>query len=85
MGHHQIVDLLLKRGDIDVNQATTTYGSTPLHRAAQHGDSELAKLLLTRKDVQVNASNKAGELHSVLQSKKVMMKLLEFYLQEKTF
>ena len=51
MGHHQIVDLILKRGDIDVNQATTTYGSTPLYRAAQHRDSELAKLLLTRKDV----------------------------------
>ena len=60
MGHHEVMGLLLKREEIKVNQAQFQY-FTPLHKAAQEGKTRVVELLLTRKDIEVDAFGEDGE------------------------
>lgn len=54
---HDYTDLLqelLKRKDVDVNMSLDKYGNTPLMRACYYESKECVKLLLDRKDINVN-------------------------------
>ena len=56
----EVVKLLLRRADIEVNRGTTckrmaaNYGVTPLFVAAANGHNEVVKMLLGREEIQVN-------------------------------
>ena len=72
-GHVEVVDLLLRREDVDVNRSTTckmtaaNNGVTPLFAAATHGHDRVVEMLLDRGDIQAN-----GLLHP--DSRTVMLK-----------
>ena len=59
-GHVEVVDLLLRREDVDVNRSTTckmtaaNNGVTPLFAAATHGHDRVVEMLLDRGDIQAN-------------------------------
>ena len=52
MGHHEVVDLLLRHDGIDVNQADVN-DVTPLYIACELGHFEVVELLLRRDDIDV--------------------------------
>ena len=59
MGKDNVVQLLLERGDIDVNQADKD-GVAPLQVAAGIGHDNIVRLLLERPDIKINQANKFG-------------------------
>ena len=50
-GHEAVVQMLLKRKDINPDHAEIKYGRTPLSRAAAWGREGVVRMLLERKDV----------------------------------
>jgi ankyrin repeat protein len=65
--HYEIVQLLLKQLEININ-AQDRYGNTPLHLAAKKDYSEIVQLLLRQETINVNAQNRYGNtpLHSAV-------------------
>ena len=49
--------MLLEREEVNPNQANTTFGKTPLLRAAEKGHKEVVKMLLEREDVNPNQAD----------------------------
>jgi len=58
-GNTKIVEALLRRPDIDVNQVNSLECS-PLYIVAQEGKEDVVKLLLERPDIDVNKVNEDG-------------------------
>merc|ERR1711892_99428 len=57
----EVVDLLLSRGDLDVNMVDI-FGATCLMYASQHSDGkEVVKLLLERKDIDLDETDQDGK------------------------
>ena len=56
-GHVEVVQLLLARQDVEVNENTHD-GATALYIASQKGHIEVVRLLLARQDVDVNSTHK---------------------------
>ena len=50
-GHNVVVKMLLKRKDVNPEQANTKYCSTPLSQAARWGNKVVVKMLLEREEV----------------------------------
>ena len=50
-GHEAVVKMLLKRAEINPDQADIKYGQTPLLWAAAHGHQEVVKMLLEQEEV----------------------------------
>ncbi|CAI7590071.1 unnamed protein product [Penicillium manginii] len=57
----EFATILLKRYDIEVNCRDHTNRQTPLGHAAQRGDLSMLKLLLSHKNIEVDARNKYGQ------------------------
>ena len=53
-GYEEVIAMLLKREDVNPDQADTTYGRTPLLWAAENGYQGVVKMLLEREDVNPN-------------------------------
>ena len=61
-GHHKVVELLLEKADLHVNQQIQIHpGYTPLLIAADKGHHKVVELLLRREDILACKSNKLGE------------------------
>ncbi|PUU80822.1 hypothetical protein B9Z19DRAFT_973514, partial [Tuber borchii] len=61
-GREGIVKMLLKRGDLNPNQADTKDGRTPVLWAAENGHRGVVNILLEREDVNLDQSdNKYGK------------------------
>ena len=58
-GHFPIVSLLLKSGQIDLDQNEDEFGNTALHGASIGGYREIAKLLLEQEPTLINRINDA--------------------------
>merc|ERR1711892_1509606 len=57
----EVVDLLLSRGDLDVNMVDI-FGATSLMYASQHSDGkQVVKLLLERKDIDLDEKDQDGK------------------------
>ena len=50
-GHEEVVNILLEREGINLDQADTKYGRAPLSWAAENGHEGVVKILLGREDV----------------------------------
>jgi hypothetical protein len=59
-GHVDVVRLLLKRKEIQINQATKD-GQTPLYQTCRQGHVDVVRLLLARKEIQINQATKKGK------------------------
>ena len=59
-GNMEILQLLLNREDIAINNADV-YGTNALMNAAWKGHDKIVKDLLRRQDLDINAKNKAGD------------------------
>ncbi|KAG9399050.1 hypothetical protein AC1031_012485 [Aphanomyces cochlioides] len=66
-GHTNIVKLLLKRGDIDVNWRDCN-GLSPLHQATKDGHTEVVHALLSNDKIDVNAKDNrnSSPLHTAV-------------------
>ena len=58
-GHLKVVQVLLTREEIQINQADND-GATPLYMACQEGHSKVVQLLLTIKEIQINQALNDG-------------------------
>ena len=77
-GHSTLVDLLLARGEIDVNHEDSE-GDTPLSSAVREGHEVVVKLLLNREDVDVNCKDSTGGtplLSAIREGHEVVVKFL---------
>lgn len=61
-GNVNVVKMLLSRSEIDVNQAETTHGDTPLHIACLDDAFEIAKELVQNDAIHLNKKNKQSLL-----------------------
>lgn len=59
-GMYKVVEKLIKRPDVSVNEIPDTYPMSPLMICARNGNIEIFKLLLAHEDVDVNAENVFG-------------------------
>jgi len=53
-GYEEVVEMLLKREDVNPDQANTRDGRTPLLLAAEYGHEKVARMLLEREDINPN-------------------------------
>ena len=67
--------MLLKVEGIDVNQAETKYGGTPLFVAAEKGHQEIVSMLLKVEGIDVNQATKDGRTPLWQQHLKVIKRL----------
>ena len=56
-GHVSIVEMLIKRGDVNINSRDKEYGQTPLSWAAKKGHEAVVRMLTERDDVDINAKD----------------------------
>ena len=56
-GNEPVLDLMIKRKDVNINAVEAVHLDTPLHRAASDGNDKVVALLLTRSDLQVDLLN----------------------------
>ena len=80
-GHTAVVELLLAKDGVDVNQANKE-GVTPLNAASYHGHTAVVELLLAQDGVDVNQANKDRETPLNYACKKTLadiMALLVFH------
>ena len=63
-GHKEIVELLLARNDVNINEKTPGSRNLPevgaLSNAAMKGHTKIVELLLARNDIDVNAGKLLG-------------------------
>ncbi|PSN67583.1 ankyrin [Corynespora cassiicola Philippines] len=60
-GHEDIVSRLLGAKQVDINSQDNIHGRTPLIFALENGYHNIARLILTRPDIDVNICTKAGK------------------------
>jgi len=60
-GYGVIVNLLLKKDDVDIDLKDSQYGRTPLWWAAQNGHDAVVKLLLETGNVDVDTKDEYGQ------------------------
>jgi len=60
-GRDEVIKVLLKRMDVNPNQADTEDGRTPLAWAIERGHEGIVKILLEREDVNPNWEGKSGK------------------------
>ena len=72
---------LLALQDIQVNQVRRIDGGTPLIIAAYKGHSEVVKLLLDKKDIQVNQGDRCGATPLIHAAKKGHLEVVKLLLE----
>ena len=79
-GNGEVVSILLKRGDVNLDQPDTDYGRTPLSWASVNGHEEVVKMLLEREGVNPNQTDTSDHwtplLHAVWHRKDRVVKVL---------
>ena len=60
-GHVKIVEMLLKKEDIELNVQDYDYGDTALLVAASMGHHHVVRMLLKEENIEVNLANWAGD------------------------
>ena len=80
-GHVQIVQTLLTRNDIDVNQPEDD-GCTPLFMAAQEGNVQIVQTLLTRDDIDVNKPHVDGRTPLIMACYDGHMEIVRLLVQQ---
>ena len=69
-GHRSIVDILIKRAEVDFNSQDDKYKKTPLCWAVEAGHEDVVQLLINIDDVDINSKDDRGQTPLILAAQK---------------